>query len=1573
MNCVRTDIKEFQELLETTKLPSLLLEMRIAKWQEQNGLDKFPTSDEVLVRSGVKELFEFNPELANEVYEALGYKTSITQDNKSYYRGQTEEPTIDKNGNLVLYAKEDGLYKKAGLKSKGVSMTDDLQSAIEYGNGQLDVAQNLASETYDAERELERLSENGYYLIQISKNISNEIVKEAGEVKVIGDKIVIPKGQYKIEQVIDGVNTEITPQQKQQAQQLYSQYLEQNPNGSVEQFKSWLDNNQSDIQYQKTSESNSFRQSLNKSNTNPILQDDQTNVQLESLHIDPSFFQKSPSEQEEYLTNIFENLQEEEEVVESVEVEDVIDSIFQGSLSEVIDNMIHHMDLSDNTSEILLKILSKTNAEIEYVSASELTSTDTIMEYDHGRNVIKVSLERLKEYSPAEISITLLHEMVHSITVESLRNPKTFEQKDLVDLIESFINDNKDLSEEWGMSSTFEFVAELYSNPEFRDKVKEASKTKWWSDFINAIRRLLGLPYKRNYNNLVEKVIEFVDNAESSETTFNQIFERKSTEKESKYANLTSYLNIVYEEIQDKVGQVADRIRASQKFKSQEDKKEYLENIEKLIEFLEEHHETGQWLGVLEYTKLFLKTTQQVNNLLEKITPQDIENGDLGALLHRYEEYLAAYDLLEDMKGLLDFANRKSDELSEKELEDVKEIGDFLRSARIVKEGIDSKILHIKKRQLVKFYSNPLYNTQVTTNWRILLSNEYKNLPEEEREKISETEYISQKLNGEYKQDYEADLKSSAEKLVYDPLIDISWTARHLYDPFNTNQPIIQILTNFIGEIRQRIVERSREKSFTIDELHKKLIKEKGNKKPSALFKNLYQQDKDGNYFLKGEYDITFYDAYREEYLPILQSIQEIYKLFGNKFSEETAAELNKLRIKKSTWEKKYLKEDKLTPKDEFKTDLSALSPAERQILEEFINITKGSHDKTEGRVSLIRNVSFKRGKKRNDIEFFKLPAINKTDIERRIEADAKGIIKDKTEDLFTIRTDDVGYAKEAITAKGRPVAEIPIYFRGNLDPSQQSLDLASMYKMEFWNGEQFKESTQGKYTAHMILDVVGSNDFLKKSRGVPRLLQNAFAKRQPNQKVEGTSTNTYHRIQGLIERNFGGITTYYAGKFLGKDVNKMISNVQAMTGVLGMSFNAAAGVANLFNGFSNLIMEAVGNNIVGRKHLMKAESKYMLALANGEILSDLTNPVKKSFINQLNEYFDVFGGLMPEQQSSLRNNFMRKFASLGMLNWMNDSGEHMLHSILNMAILDSIKVMNKDGKYINKQGEVVSEENAASLLDMFYLDKNGHLAVHEAVGKTKYNLTIDFQEGGKVHIKNLIKKKIFDIYGVYDTNFKNELSKLWGGKLLMTFKNFFLSLFNYRFAGIEYSHLPLEEREDWQKFYSTADQEYIEGIYTTFVHTVVIPIFKGFKIALIKENYNKLTDYQKANLRKALFEFAMTNVLLPAIGLLLAAMDGDDDDKLWFAIYINRRLTAELAQFRNPVEATKLLTNPIASAKFVRDAIGLSLEIIRPWRWDERAGDGELRIRKRFKRVVPIWNQLEKNYRQLYNIQFNH
>lgn len=48
MNCINTNSKEFKELLEASKLPSVLLEMRISKFQDDMGLDNYPKLEDII-------------------------------------------------------------------------------------------------------------------------------------------------------------------------------------------------------------------------------------------------------------------------------------------------------------------------------------------------------------------------------------------------------------------------------------------------------------------------------------------------------------------------------------------------------------------------------------------------------------------------------------------------------------------------------------------------------------------------------------------------------------------------------------------------------------------------------------------------------------------------------------------------------------------------------------------------------------------------------------------------------------------------------------------------------------------------------------------------------------------------------------------------------------------------------------------------------------------------------------------------------------------------------------------------------------------------------------------------------------------------------------------------------------------------------------------------------------------------------------------------------------------------------------------------------------------------------------
>ena len=218
-NFLKTNI----ELLPTTELNSK--ESNINKnskpltKEEQEILNKAPRNSEgkLLVRPGgpvsnltERQYTQVRTKAFKNWFGDWEKGLTIQQDDKSYYRGQYEEPIIDKNGNLILKGRKDPLYEKAGYNiEKGVSATTDMISANEYGTNQkhayeADIEDKYGEldQSWEKEQKLNEVAEHGYYLIQFPKNITNQIINEAGEVKIVGD-IVIPKGQYIIEHITD--------------------------------------------------------------------------------------------------------------------------------------------------------------------------------------------------------------------------------------------------------------------------------------------------------------------------------------------------------------------------------------------------------------------------------------------------------------------------------------------------------------------------------------------------------------------------------------------------------------------------------------------------------------------------------------------------------------------------------------------------------------------------------------------------------------------------------------------------------------------------------------------------------------------------------------------------------------------------------------------------------------------------------------------------------------------------------------------------------------------------------------------------------------------------------------------------------------------------------------------------------------------------------------------------------------------------------------------------------------------------------------------------------------------------
>jgi hypothetical protein len=75
MNCININHPEYKSLVKETGMNEEILKAKISLWQDIHGNDKFPTANYF----ALEELFDSNPELANQVYEALGVKNNNNQ------------------------------------------------------------------------------------------------------------------------------------------------------------------------------------------------------------------------------------------------------------------------------------------------------------------------------------------------------------------------------------------------------------------------------------------------------------------------------------------------------------------------------------------------------------------------------------------------------------------------------------------------------------------------------------------------------------------------------------------------------------------------------------------------------------------------------------------------------------------------------------------------------------------------------------------------------------------------------------------------------------------------------------------------------------------------------------------------------------------------------------------------------------------------------------------------------------------------------------------------------------------------------------------------------------------------------------------------------------------------------------------------------------------------------------------------------------------------------------------------------------------------------------------------------
>lgn len=579
--------------------------------------------------------------------------------------------------------------------------------------------------------------------------------------------------------------------------------------------------------------------------------------------------------------------------------------------------------------------------------------------------------------------------------------------------------------------------------------------------------------------------------------------------------------------------------------------------------------------------------------------------------------------------------------------------------------------------------------------------------------------------------------------------------------------------------------------------------------------------------------------------------------------------------------------------------------------------------------------------------KWIRLPGILKSDVQRIAEGNYVDSIKHKFSELVETQADDFETQEDNNTSvesfkrvfadiSNKEKMRVPIPFRKRMGVLDQSYDLHTITLMNLMGAKNYEQKKKLESTFLVVLDVM-------KNRNVPdtvglrrmgKVNANIKDKEAPLWKTEKDIEDA-RKVLDMLENRVYGIKSKDAGSVnvLGKkvSVNQMAKGWLKYSGFTSLVGNWINSWVNASMGTVNNLIEAVGGEHFTTKDWARATKTYW-ADSKG-ILNDFGTNVDRSRTNMFMNIFNVMGEKQYLDNKFEDNNRAKAWTKISSLRPIAKAGEHMMQAKVMYATMHHIKVMDKDGNYIDFDGNVVkNKKDAASLDEMIQFIPNGQGGVEMKL-KAGVEATTFTRSGGSAQIlletRNLIRYKVRELHGNYDADIQSSAQREFWGKMAVFLRKWIEEGYFRRWRGtgtIFKKHSKLTEKD---RFFSQDAKTYREGYYVTatrFLTRVLAPAVVQLNIAQVSKGYKELLPHEKANLKKIITELMMISASI------LAYLSLDDDEEEVTYKYFFRRQIAELSFFINPPDALKVISTPTASIGTLRSILKVITQFANPY-----------------------------------------
>lgn len=549
----------------------------------------------------------------------------------------------------------------------------------------------------------------------------------------------------------------------------------------------------------------------------------------------------------------------------------------------------------------------------------------------------------------------------------------------------------------------------------------------------------------------------------------------------------------------------------------------------------------------------------------------------------------------------------------------------------------------------------------------------------------------------------------------------------------------------------------------------------------------------------------------------------------------------------------------------------------------------------------------------------FKLPTMNKKLLERIYSENVLKTTGQSVVDFFKVNNTDTEFGDlderkkaqknnhtvEIITDEfGREKQNIPIHFRGKIDPKTQSYDVLGIMMLDLNSVKNYSEKLQVEIAISLLKENVGSADIIQRDwKG--RLKTQKDGSIAPKKGIE---SNIYKNLHNLLQHNVYGISVDGNPQTI-----KILSAVKSLTSFAHLALNPFSAGANFTQGVTVEWVESIGGKTgaFGRINRINAYQKYTTDLPNMMMDATKNVPTSKSYL--LAREFQIGKLFNPLDKKFIENNIAKKVGVGGTLNFMNNAGETHLQTILMYSVLDNIKVLDEKGNFLDKDFKPTKDRSKAIGLDSAYTVENGKLVLNKKVAKTERTEGVTSEDIRK--LSKYYSKTSRELFGNGDSKTKSIAQRTIIGHMVFQMRSWLIPGFEKRFKGISKINTKSEDLTISQLEYNYDKEAFEEGLYTSGVRFLwsMTKDLKKLGIQAAPENWNKLTTEEKANVHRALAE---ATIIICALMLAMALKNAYDDDEekdisLLVAAYFSRRLYSEMFTYANPKETLRTFKSP--------------------------------------------------------------